>query len=107
DRDVEPSRMQGGREGLVELQQGLAARADNEAAGAGPPRTPRPRPRPRPPGPGRRHRPCEGLARVESPAAGAVRTHEVRIAEAALCRGAILLASGPQIATGESQQHGG
>src|SRR5207302_9623631 len=81
----------------VELQQGLAARAHDEAAG-----TRRSRSRP-----GRQHGSREGSARVEPPTTGTVRADEVRVAEAAPRRGAIFLAPGPQIAARESQQHRG
>src|SRR3546814_9203210 len=78
----------------IELQQRLAAGADDEtpvAAGAAPDGS-------------------DGLGQgrgiIETPAVFAVGADKVRVAEAALGRGAVLLAAGPQVAAGKTAEHG-
>src|SRR5256885_12511824 len=96
--------MQGGCEGLVQLQQGLAARAYDEATGPRPRRNPPPTPHP-PPAPSRPHGAREGTARLAPPPPRAVPADPVPVAEAAPGRPAILPPSRPQIATREYPQH--
>ena len=76
----------------VELQQRLPAGAHDEAS----PVAVQPR--------GRDGR-CEIFRRREFPAAWSIGADEIGIAECADGVGAILLAAGPQVATGESQEH--
>src|SRR5260221_418413 len=108
---VEPARRRAGAVGLdgdgeafgmervdqdrVELQQRLAAGADDEG------------PRPRLGGPGAAHRGSEVERSGEAPAAGPVSADEIGVAEAARRGGAIGLAAAPEIAAGEAAEHGG
>jgi hypothetical protein len=84
--------MEGFHKRLVQLQHGLPTRDDNE-----PPLVARP--------PHALNVRCKIFGARKLASTLAIRSDEVRIAEAALRQGAILFSPRPEVATGEAQEH--
>ena len=92
DADLETTRVQRLYRGLIELQQGLAARADDIAALAS--------------RPCRRHGIGEVIGARKLATARPVGADKIGVAETTYRVGTVLLTPGPEIAAGESKEHG-